>query len=123
MVLSKVDFPAPDRPITPTKPPGETENEALSTAAFVPKRHVKPSTTSMQCSRVPRPSSLALGFNSRVTVALQCGIHPHPGCPVMDPSCQCHQSRRRQGTLIGYSRFLECLHERQDAFGRSLRRS
>jgi hypothetical protein len=26
------------------------ENEALSTAAFVPNRHVKPSTTNMQCS-------------------------------------------------------------------------
>ena len=48
---SKVDLPAPERPITPTKLPGATENDALSTAVFVPKRHVNPSTTSMQCSR------------------------------------------------------------------------
>ena len=47
---SSVDLPAPERPITPTKLPGSIENDALSTAAFVPKRHVKPSTTSMQCS-------------------------------------------------------------------------
>ena len=47
---SRVDLPAPERPITPTKLPGAIENDALSTAVFVPKRHVKPSTTSMQCS-------------------------------------------------------------------------
>ena len=47
---SKVDLPAPERPITPMKPPGATENDALSTAVFVPKRHVNPSTTSMQRS-------------------------------------------------------------------------
>src|SRR5664279_3944785 len=51
MVLNSVDLPAPERPITPMKPPGATENDALSTAAFVPKRHVKPSTTSMHRSR------------------------------------------------------------------------
>src|SRR6202035_169701 len=51
IIRSSVDLPAPDRPITPTKPPGAIEKDALSTAAFVPKRHVKPSTTSMQCSR------------------------------------------------------------------------
>jgi hypothetical protein len=54
---SKVDLPAPERPITPTKEPGAMEKDALSTAAFVPKRHVKPSTTSMQCSnRVALPN-------------------------------------------------------------------
>jgi hypothetical protein len=36
--------------MTPMKAPGATEKEALSTAALAPKRHVKPSTTSMQCS-------------------------------------------------------------------------
>jgi hypothetical protein len=55
IIRSSVDLPAPDRPITPTKLPGATANEALSTAAFVPKRHVKPFTTSMPCSkRKPR---------------------------------------------------------------------
>src|SRR6202049_204093 len=39
--------------MTPTNPPGAIEKDALSTAALVPKRHVKPSTTSMQCSRTP----------------------------------------------------------------------
>jgi len=48
---SKVDLPAPERPITPMKPPGATEKEALSTAALVPKRHVNPSTTSIHVSR------------------------------------------------------------------------
>jgi hypothetical protein len=47
IIRSKVDLPAPDRPITPTKPPGAIENDALSTAAFAPNRHVNPSTTSM----------------------------------------------------------------------------
>jgi hypothetical protein len=50
IMRNRVDLPAPERPITPTKEPGAMENDALSTAAFVPKRHVKPSTTSMQCS-------------------------------------------------------------------------
>ena len=53
IIRSRVDLPAPERPITPTKLPGAIENEALSTAAFVPNRHVKPSTTSMHCSRKP----------------------------------------------------------------------
>src|SRR6266404_2804750 len=52
IVRSSVDLPAPERPITPMKPPGATENDALSTAALVPKRHVKPSTTSIHISRL-----------------------------------------------------------------------
>src|SRR5882757_7366732 len=51
IMRSKVDLPAPERPITPMKPPGATEKEALSTAALVPKRHVNPSTTSIHVSR------------------------------------------------------------------------
>src|SRR5262249_43855915 len=78
MVRSSVDLPAPERPITPTKEPGATEKEALSTAAFVPKRHVKPSTTNIRCSGpfVFGPP-LALVFYSRVTVALRCDYDPH----------------------------------------------
>src|ERR1700677_5389598 len=53
IIRSIVDLPAPERPITPTKLPGGIENEALSTAALVPNRHVKPSTTSMYCSSKP----------------------------------------------------------------------
>jgi len=55
IVRSSVDLPAPERPITPTKPPGTTEKDALSTAAFVPKRHVRPSTTSIHFSRRLEP--------------------------------------------------------------------
>src|SRR3981189_1113473 len=69
IIRSSVDLPAPERPITPTKPPGAIENDALSTAAFVPKRHVKPSTTSMQDSDNDNfDLSLATGFYSDVTI-------------------------------------------------------
>src|SRR5579883_1092500 len=68
MVRSSVDFPAPERPITPTKLPGATEKEALSTAALAPKRHVKPSTTNMRCSGLhPLRPPLALVSYSFVT--------------------------------------------------------
>src|SRR5277367_5716763 len=77
MVRSSVDLPAPDRPITPTKPPGAMENDALSTAALVPKRHVKPSTTSMSCSSTQLPPPLAPVSNSYVTAAPHCGDRPH----------------------------------------------
>src|SRR5271166_5396208 len=68
MVRSRVDLPAPERPITPMKAPGATEKEALSTAAFAPKRHVKPSTTNIRRSSplALRPP-LALVFYSFVT--------------------------------------------------------
>src|ERR1700748_2832042 len=79
MVRSKVDLPAPERPITPTKEPGATEKEALSTAAFVPKRHVKPSTTSIRSSGPPRfRPPLALLFYSCVTARLRCSCAPYP---------------------------------------------
>src|ERR1700754_3191339 len=85
IIRSSVDFPAPDRPMTPTKPPGAIENEALSTAALVPNRHVKPSTTSMYCSSKPDAAladgylalSLARGFYSYVTVVQRRGCRPH----------------------------------------------
>src|SRR5882762_8453666 len=71
IIRNSVDLPAPERPITPTKPPGAIENDALSTAAFVPKRHVKPSTTSMQDSDNDNfDLSLTTGFYSDVTVTL-----------------------------------------------------
>src|SRR5258707_8771649 len=91
IIRSKVDLPAPERPITPTKPPGSMAKEALSTAAFAPKRHVKPSTTSMQCSRrvTVRPA-LTPEFYSRVTIALRCGNRPHP----------IRMSRRRHDIVI-----------------------
>src|SRR5262245_56128948 len=73
----RVDLPAPERPITPTNLPGAIEKEALSTAALVPKRHVKPSTTSMQCStRVVLAQSLTPVFYSYVTRVLRCGSCP-----------------------------------------------
>src|ERR1035438_895564 len=90
MVRSSVDLPAPDRPITPTKPPGAMENDALSTAAFVPKRHVKPSTTSMPCSSAQLAPPLAPVFNSYVTAALHCGDRPH----------RCRLSRLRHAIVI-----------------------
>src|SRR5690348_10900697 len=78
IIRSSVDLPAPERPITPRKLPGATENDALSTAAFVPKRHVKPSTTNMQSSTASPCPSLSPGFYSCVTALPRCSDRPHP---------------------------------------------
>src|ERR1700758_4033708 len=90
MVRSSVDFPAPERPITPTKPPGATEKEALSTAAFEPKRDVKPSTTTMRASG-PHPlrPPLALVFYSFVTAvaASRAPRRPRHGNVIVPSSC------------------------------------
>src|SRR5258708_10707136 len=76
IMRSKVELPAPERPITPMKPPGATEKDALSTAALVPKRHVNPSTTSMHVSRSPKRKRS--GFSSGHDLFRKTGIHTFP---------------------------------------------
>lgn len=91
IIRSMVDLPAPERPITPTKLPGPTENEALSTAVLVPKRHVKPSPPACNAPDACRASWLAYGFNSYVTVRLRYGRCPPSMPAVTRPSSRCHQ--------------------------------
>src|SRR5260370_30207625 len=76
IMRSKVDLPAPERPITPMNAPGATEKEALSTAALVPKRHVKPSTTSMQCSKRLAVPIASVRILQLCDIALRCGNRP-----------------------------------------------
>jgi len=47
IIRNSVDFPAPERPITPMKRPASICNETLSTAALAPKRRETLSMTSM----------------------------------------------------------------------------
>src|SRR5689334_10351550 len=102
MVRSRVDLPAPERPITPMKLPGATEKDALSTAAFAPKRHVKPSTTSIPIPELTRDQWLSPGFYKCVTALPRCGIRPHPPQRHADvtrlsstPPMRCGQTSRR----------------------------
>ena len=53
---SRVDFPAPDRPTTPTKDPGGISRETSSTADFTPKRRLTRSKIS-----IDRPKRSTIG--------------------------------------------------------------
>ena len=57
---SRVDFPAPDRPTTPTKDPGGISRETSSTADFTPKRRLTRSKISIDRPKMIRHRAYAL---------------------------------------------------------------
>src|SRR5215471_19259291 len=92
MVLSSVDLPAPERPITPINPPLATEKEAPSSAAFVPKRHVKPSTTNMYCSR--RPAEATAIARTQQFCDTRVSVQDDPHADLLSSTCHCFVTKR-----------------------------
>src|SRR5579862_5546264 len=101
MVRNRVDLPAPERPITPTKLPGATEKDALSTAALAPKRHVKPSTTNMRCCSGPHPLQPPLALVSYSFVTGRMGLRQR-STRRERPSRKCHPSVKLSSSIDNF---------------------
>src|ERR1700756_5531848 len=99
IIRSKVDLPAPDRPITPTKRPRSMESETPSTAVFDPKRRVRFSITSMAHLAMRLVRQLRDGAGALKRLELMTLAYLARLCPICDQvgaagACAIEDNRR-----------------------------